>query len=79
MAFWAVPTMGFAHLAFAVAMTAYILIAIQFEERDLIRYFGKSYEAYRRHVPMLIPRFVAVSRESVAAKTDFSENRNKVL
>ena len=79
LAFWAVPTMGFAHLAFAVGMTTYILTAIQFEERDLIRHFGKSYEAYRRQVPMLIPRFVVVSRESVAANADFPENRNKVL
>jgi protein-S-isoprenylcysteine O-methyltransferase Ste14 len=78
LAFWAVPTMGFAHLAFAVGMTAYILIAIQFEERDLIRYFGKGYEEYRRRVPMLIPRFVSASRESVAANADFRENRTKV-
>ena len=47
--------MTVAHLLFSVATTAYILIAIQLEERDLVREHGDSYEAYRRSVPMLIP------------------------
>ena len=54
-AFWSTPTMTFAHLLFSVATTAYILLAIQLEERDLVREHGDSYEAYRRSVPMLIP------------------------
>lgn len=52
--FWATPTMTVAHLIFAIATSAYILIAIQFEEHDLIA-AHPEYEAYRRRVPMLVP------------------------
>ena len=54
-AFWAAPTMTLAHLVFAIATTAYILIAIQLEERDLVAEHGVKYESYRRQVPMLLP------------------------
>lgn len=47
--------MTLSHLVFALATTVYILVAIQFEERDLVRTHGRDYEEYRHRVPMLIP------------------------
>ena len=52
--FWSAPLMTVAHLVFAIATTAYILLAIQFEERDLVRLHAE-YAEYRRRVPMLVP------------------------
>jgi protein-S-isoprenylcysteine O-methyltransferase Ste14 len=55
LAFWATPVMTGGHLLFSLATTAYILIAIQLEEHDLIALFGDKYRRYRREVGMLIP------------------------
>src|ERR1041385_2590454 len=55
LAFWMTPLMTFAHLLFSVATTAYILLAIRFEERDLVRADGTAYEQHRKAVPMLVP------------------------
>ncbi len=67
LAFWATPTMTVTHLTFAVGMTAYLLIAIRYEERDLVAFHGKAYEAYRQRVPMLIPRPQSGSAQSGSA------------
>jgi len=56
-AFWATPWMTVGHLVLALGMTIYIVIAIQYEERDLIAAFGDEYVAYKGKVGMLTPRF----------------------
>ena len=54
-AFWSTPRMTLGHLVFAIATTAYILIALQLEEHDLAESHGAEYERYRRETPMLMP------------------------
>jgi methanethiol S-methyltransferase len=62
-AFWATPTMSLGHLFFAAMTTAYMLVAIQIEERDLVTFHGDEYRRYQQEAGMLIPRLV--SRKSV--------------
>lgn len=54
--FWGAPTMTAGRFLFAASMSAYILIAIRFEERDLEEHIGEPYRRYRRQVPALVPR-----------------------
>lgn len=73
LATWTTPTMTVSHLFFAIGITGYILVGIQFEERDLATYHPE-YDAYRKRVPMLIPRFNQAARnepnrEEVAEST----------
>lgn len=58
MFFWG--TFGFfateTYFTTALIITIYVRIGIYFEERKLVRVYGKEYEDYRKNVPMLIPR-----------------------
>jgi protein-S-isoprenylcysteine O-methyltransferase Ste14 len=54
-AFWVAPVMAIGHMLFAAVTTAYILVGIFLEERDLIELFGDEYRHYCDRVSMLIP------------------------
>jgi protein-S-isoprenylcysteine O-methyltransferase Ste14 len=56
LAFWATPHMSYGHLLLAAGMSAYMLIAIRYEERDLTKYYGDAYTRYRSGVGMIFPR-----------------------
>lgn len=60
--FWSTPTMTSAHLMFAFTTTVYILMAIQWEEKDLVIFHGPEYEDYQYRVPMFFPRFLQGNR-----------------
>ena len=44
---WATPRMSRGHLLLALALTAYVLIAMRYEERDLLHRFGRRYADWR--------------------------------
>ena len=54
--FWGAPTMTAGHFLFSAGMSGYILLAIRFEERDLVQHIGEPYQRYRQQVPALVPR-----------------------
>ncbi len=75
LALWATPTMSLGHLLFAGALTGYMILAAQIEERDLIGHFGDTYRQYSRRVPMFVPR---IGRQSEALEADRLVEESKV-
>jgi protein-S-isoprenylcysteine O-methyltransferase Ste14 len=67
--FWATPRMTLGHTLFATAMSAYIFIAVRYEERDLVSVHGADYVQYRRQVPMLVPRIGSRRPTNAIART----------
>jgi protein-S-isoprenylcysteine O-methyltransferase Ste14 len=63
---WLSPVMTWNLLALIIGLTIYILIAIPFEERKLVREFGKTYTDYRLKTPMLIPGLIILHPEHKA-------------
>jgi protein-S-isoprenylcysteine O-methyltransferase Ste14 len=56
LAFWATPQMSAGHALLAAGVSVYMLIAIRYEERDLVDTFGDDYRSYRERTGMLAPR-----------------------
>lgn len=63
--FWSAPVMTVGHILFAGLLTSYMLVAVFFEERDLIAHFGEAYRDYCREVPQFIPRISFGPKEPV--------------
>lgn len=53
---WCVPIMSISQFVMASLLTLYVFVGIFFEERDLVREFGDSYEKYKKEVAALIPK-----------------------
>lgn len=64
LALWAAPVMSIARFVLALGFTIYVLMAIQWEEKDLVRVFGKKYIRYKSMVPMIIPALTKKKDES---------------
>ncbi len=54
-AFWSAPTLTWGRVLFASAMTAYVLVAVRYEERDLLTEHGPAYAEYCHRVPRFVP------------------------
>ena len=68
--FWATPDMTLGHLLLAVGTTAYILVAVIFEERDLAWELGDEYRRWREETPAFLPRPRRAHRRAVERRRD---------
>jgi steroid 5-alpha reductase family enzyme len=70
LAFWVTPTMTLGHLFFASSLSAYMVLASKFEERDLVRAHGRQYEDYQRRVRAFTPRLGNRQTEAAPVSAD---------
>ena len=47
MGVWVTPRMSLGHALLALGLTGYVLVAMRYEERDLVRTFGTRYHRWR--------------------------------
>ena len=52
---WSTPTMTATHLMLSLSLTAYVLVSLRYEERDLVTSLGEKYQNYQKRVGMIIP------------------------
>ena len=55
MGFWSTPDMTWDRLTFAVGFSAYILIGVRLEERELVQNLGEEYRRYQQRVARFVP------------------------
>jgi protein-S-isoprenylcysteine O-methyltransferase Ste14 len=68
LALWATPRLTAGHLLFALSNSVYILVAVRYEERDLLAAHGAPYAAYQARVPRLAPRLPRLARLAEGAR-----------
>lgn len=44
---WATPRMTVGHLLLAIGLSVYVLVAMRYEERDLLAQYGARYRHWR--------------------------------
>lgn len=53
---WATPSMSLTQVGLSIGFTAYIVVGLWFEERDLITEHGDSYQSYRQRTGAVLPK-----------------------
>jgi methanethiol S-methyltransferase len=52
---WSTPSMTMTHLMLSLSLTVYVLISLDYEEKDLVTTLGDNYKNYQKRVPRIIP------------------------
>ena len=67
---WGAGTMSYDRLIMALCCTAYVLIALPLEERELVAQYGDAYRRYQQLVPRLFPRLKLPERPERPERSD---------